>query len=330
MSSVMTGATCWPPPAPRSTTCRCCTACSATGSWRWPRTTGARATQRAIARNQQAGLPTDYDSLRMPDETRNYYPKLQAVKNIVANPQAFGLALPVLLNHPYFVSVGIDRDIDLELAARLAGLPLDEFKQLNPQMNKPVILAAGTPQVLLPYENANRFVRAVAQHRGNLASWTAWVATRTVKPAEAARQVGMDEAQLRSINNIPKGMLVKAGSTLLVPRAAHCTDDVAGHIAEHATLALAPDLPPLRKLSFKAGRKGDSVAAVAHRYRVRPDLVAQWNGTSAGARFKPGQVVVVMVPNKGVRMAAARAPAKAGAARRLAKPSATARSRRGD
>ena len=288
--------------------------------------------QRAITRNQQAGLPTDYDSLRMPDETRNYYPKLQAVKNLVGNPQAFGLALPALRNHPYFVSVGIDRDIDLDLAARLAGLPVDEFKQLNPQMNKPVILAAGTPQVLLPYDNANRFVRAVAQHRGNLASWTAWVVPKTVKPADAARQLGMDEAQLRSVNNIPKGMLVKAGSTLLVPRGAHRTEDVTEHVSDHATLALAPDLPPLRKVQFKAGRKGDSVMAVAKRYRVRADQVAQWNGIAAGARFKPGQVVLVMVPNKAVRLAstrgAERAPARASAAKRLSKPSATARSRR--
>jgi len=290
--------------------------------------------QRAIARNQQAGLPTDYDNLRMPDETRNYYPKLQAVKNIVANPQAFGLALPVLQNHPYFVSVGIDRDIDLDLAARFAGVPVDEFKQLNPQMNKPVILAAGTPQVLLPYDAANRFVRAVAQHRGNLASWTAWVAPKTVKPADAAHQVGMDEAHLRAVNNIPKGMLVKAGSTLLVPRGAHRTEDVTGHIADHASLALAPDVPPLRRVSFKAGKKGDSVAAVASRYRVRAELVAHWNGTFTSARFKPGQAVVVMVPNKPVRLASARAtertPAKAGAARRMSKPAATARSRRAD
>ena len=288
---------------------------------------GQGSVQRAIERNQKAGLPTDYDSLRMPDETRNYLPKLQAVENIVANPQAFGLSLPALKNHPYFVSVAIDRDIDLDLASRLAGLPIDEFKQLNPQMNKPVILAAGTPQVLLPYDGANQFVRSLGQHRGNLASWTAWVVPRTVKPVEAARLVGMDEAQLRAVNNIPKGMLVKAGSTLLVPRGAHRTEDVAEHIADHATLALAPDLPPLRKISFKAGKKGDSVAAVAQRYRVRPELVAQWNGTTVGARFKPGQAIAVMVANKPTRVAAERAPAKAGSAKRLAKPAATARSR---
>ncbi|WP_137733127.1 transglycosylase SLT domain-containing protein [Pseudaquabacterium pictum] len=283
---------------------------------------GQGSVQRAIDRNQRAGLPTDYDSLRMPDETRNYLPKLQAVENIVANPQAFGLRLPVLQNHPYFVSVALDRDIDLDLAARLAGVPLDEFKQLNPQMNKPVILAAGTPQVLLPYDNASQFVRGLRQHRGNLASWTAWVAPKTVKPAEAARLVGMDEAQLRSVNNIPKGMLVKAGSTLLVPRSAHRTEDVAEHIADNAMLALAPDVPPLRRQTFKAGKKGDSVAAVAKRFRMRPEQVAQLNNVAVGARFKPGQAVTVMVASKPTRVAA-----KAGAAKRLSKPAATARTR---
>ena len=259
--------------------------------------------QRAIKRNLAAGLSTDYDSLQMPAETRNYLPKLQAVKNIVMRPDAFGVKLPALQNHPYFVSVALKKDIDTDLAARLAGLPLEEFKQLNPQMNKPVILSAVTPQVLLPFDSAARFVHALSQHRGGLASWTAWVAPRTMKTAEAARQVGMTEAQLSSLNGIPKRMLVKTGSTLLVARTAHRVDDVSQRVAEDATLALAPDVPPLKRVSFKAGRKGDSVMAVAGRYRVKATEVAAWNSTTAAARFKPGQVVVVMVPNKPLRLA---------------------------
>ena len=299
---------------------------------------GQGSVQRAINRNKKLGLPTGYDDLRMPDETRNYLPKLQAVKNIVLRPQAFGLALPTLMNHPYFVSVGLQRDIDLEVAARLAGLSVDEFKQLNPQMNKPVILAAGTAQVLLPYDNANQFVRALGQHRGMLASWTAWVAPRTLKTAEAAQLTGIDEDRLRAVNNIPKGMLVKQGSTLLVPRSAQRADDVAEHIADHAMLTLAPDRPPYKRVSFKAGKHGDSVAAVAQRYRVSPAMVAQWNDSHTSARFKPGQVVMVMVmvPNTGsgakapTRVAIKDSPkdsAKGGSAKRLAKPAPTARSR---
>ncbi|MBN8487666.1 MAG: transglycosylase SLT domain-containing protein [Burkholderiales bacterium] len=196
--------------------------------------------QRAIARNQKAGLATDYSSLRMPDETRYYVPKLQAIKNLIASPESFGVALPELRNHPYFLSVPIQRDIDVDLAARLAGISVEEFRQLNPQMNKPVILAAGTEQVLLPYDNAGRFVGNLKAHQGPLASWTAWVAPKTLRPADAARQVGMTESQLRDINRIPPRMLVKAGSTLLVPRTAGRNADVSEHLADNATMALAP------------------------------------------------------------------------------------------
>ncbi|HWH84381.1 MAG TPA: LysM peptidoglycan-binding domain-containing protein, partial [Burkholderiaceae bacterium] len=180
---------------------------------------------------------------------------------------------------------------------KLAGMPLDEFQFLNPQMNKPVILAAGTPQVLLPYDNANLFVRQLPLHRGPLASWTAWVATKTLRPADAAKQVGMSEAQLREVNRIPPRMLVKAGSTLLVPRGEHRRADVSVEVADNAMMSLAPDAPPLRKMSLKAGRQ-DSVASVAKRYRVSATQVAQWNGVPAGASFKPGQSIVVFVATK--------------------------------
>ena len=306
--------------------------------------------QRAQQRNQKAGLPTDYTSLRMPDETRNYVPKLQAVKNIIAKPELFALVLPALQNHPYFLSVPITRDLDVELAAKLAKMSVESFKQLNPQMNKPVILAAGTPQVLLPYDNANHFVRGLAEHKGTLASWTAWVAPRTLKPAEAARHVGMSEEQLRAINRIPPGMLVKVGSTLLVTRDDKRHADVAEAVADNAMLALAPDLPPLRRVSVRAGRKGESVAAVARRYRVSAAQVAQWNRTTAQGMFKPGETIVVMLPTQRqaraatkaspVKVVAARPAARTGkvaakvaakpastTGRRIARPTVTARSR---
>jgi membrane-bound lytic murein transglycosylase D len=275
--------------------------------------------QRAITRNRKAGLPTDYASLRMPDETRNYVPKLLAVKHLVAQPEAHAVVLPPLENHPFFLSVTIERDIDVALAARLAGITPEVFLQLNPQMNKPVILAAGTPQVLLPYDNAHLFIHALQTHQGPLASWTTWVAPRTVKPAEAARKIGMPEDQLRELNRIPPRMLVQAGSILLVPRDADRFDDVAGHIADNAAIKLVAEQPPLRRVAFKAGPKGDSVAAVARRYRVSAAQVAQWNGVGLRGRFKVGQTIVVMLPPR-----AARPSTRAAAA---VKPKATVQSK---
>jgi len=277
---------------------------------------GEGSVQRAIARNQRQGKPTDYSSLKMPNETAYYVPKLQAVKNIIARPADFGLSLPALANHPYFLSVPIERDMDVAVAVKLAGIPLEEFQFLNPQMNKPVILAAGTPRVLLPYDNANRFVRELPQHRGRLASWTAWTAPKTLRPGEVAKQVGMDEATLRDVNRIPPRMLVKAGSTLLVPRGEHRQTDVPSELADNATMALSPDGPTLRKTSLRAG-KHDSVATVAKRYRVSTAQVAQWNGVTPSAAFKPGQTIVVFVAAKSGKPASTRgtrvAQGKAGA-----------------
>jgi membrane-bound lytic murein transglycosylase D len=188
--------------------------------------------------------------------------------------------------------VPIKRDIDVALAAQLAGLGLEEFKTLNPQMNKPVILAAGTPQILLPFDNADDFVTRLEAHKGRLASWTAWVVPRTMRPAEAARAGGLDEATLREVNRIPPRMLVKAGSTLLVPRPPARLVDVPEHLADNAQMALAPDLPPLRKVAIKA-RKGDTVASLASRHKVSPTQLAQWNRLSPGARFAAGQDLVI-------------------------------------
>jgi membrane-bound lytic murein transglycosylase D len=266
--------------------------------------------RRAIEANQRAGLGTGYTQLKMPDETRNYLPKLQAMKNLIARPADFGFALTPLANHPYFVSVAIDHDIDVALVAKLSGLELDAFHQLNPQLNKPVILAAGTPQVLLPYDNANLFVQGLSEHRGSRASWTAWVAPRTLKPAEAAKIVGMPETQLREVNRIPDRMLVQVGSTLLVPRAAHSTANVSEHIADNATVAFSPEARPLRRFTVRAGKHGDTVSALAKRYGIKPEQLAALNGVAANARFAPGHVVKVAVP-QGVAKAATRSTAKA-------------------
>ncbi len=251
---------------------------------------------RAIAKNKAAGLGTAYTDLNMPRETQMYVPKLQAVKNIVANPQAFKASLPEISNHPYFQSVNVTRDIDVTLASKLAEVKLDDFKSLNPSANKPVILASGTPQILLPWDNASIFESNLAAHKGQLASWTAWTAPSTLKVADAAKRVGMSESELRSVNNIPPRMLIKQGSTLLVPRSVRIEKDVPVHVADNGQVSLSPEIV-LRKTSVRAG-KSDSVASIAKRYALSVASVAQWNNVTSSAGFRKGQAVVVYLPVK--------------------------------
>jgi membrane-bound lytic murein transglycosylase D len=255
---------------------------------------------RAIAKNQREGLPTDYASLNMPAETRNYVPKLLAVKNIVANPVVFNATLPEIPNHPYFQSVAITRDLDVALAAKLAEIKLDDFKSLNPSANKPVIFAAGTPRILLPWDSAGIFERNLSIHNGQTTGWTVWTAPTTMKVVDAAKRVGMNEAQFRELNRIPPRMLIKQGSTLLVPRSAKQDKDVSEHVADNGQVSFSPEIV-LKKMMVKL-RKSETVAAVAKRYKVTAASVAGWNKVSASSTFKAKQSVVLYLPAKAKSM----------------------------
>ncbi len=275
--------------------------------------------QRAIQRNQRMGLPTGYEDLNMPAETRNYVPKLQAVKNIVADPAKLGAELPLIGNHPYFQTVTVSRDIDVELIARLADVRLDDFKALNPSFSRPVILAAGNPQILLPWDNATLFERNLEAHQsGRYATWTAWVAPSTMTVAEAARRVGMGEADFRSLNNIPPRMLIRAGSTLMAPRSDRQEKDVTAHVADNAQITLAPEVV-LRRITVRAGKR-DTVASVAARYKVRAADVARWNEVSATAKFKPGEKVALEVPVRSGKPARTSVTARAANSAKAATP----------
>jgi len=257
---------------------------------------GEGSVSKAIARNKARGLPLSYTDLQMPNETRYYVPKLQAVKNIVAQPELFSVQLPLISNHPFFKTVSIDRDIDVVTAARMAEVKLEDFRALNPQMSRPVILAAGTPQILLPWDNASTFERNLQLHANRpLATWTAWVVPSTMKVDEAARRVNMAPAELRSANSIPGGMMVKGGSTLLVHRKAGLDNDVKESTADNAQLSLAPEVV-LKRVRITA-RKGDTLASLGARHGVSATSLAGWNRLPTMASLKSGQNLVMFVPS---------------------------------
>ncbi|AJP58154.1 lytic transglycosylase [Pandoraea vervacti] len=263
--------------------------------------------QRAIDRNQAQGLPTDYLSLRMPTETRYYVPKLQAIKNIIAHPDIYSVKLPEIPNHPYFVSVTTKRDIDVALAAKLADLPLDEFRALNPSFRKPVILGAAQTQILLPFDSAEVFQRRLKSYDKPLSSWTTYTSASRERPEDVARKLGVDAAVIRSVNNIAPRMRLKAGSTLLVPRSDDIDQDISASVATSAVLALEPDLPDTRKVMVRA-RKHDTLAGVAARSGVSVAQIKSWNRLRRDT-LTSGQLLVLHVPVKDAsRVLAASAP----------------------
>ena len=270
---------------------------------------GEGSVQRAIAKATAAGQPTDFNSLSayMPAETRNYVPKLQAVKNIIATPAEYGIVLPKVDNQPYFVTIRKTRDIDVQVAAKLAELPMDEFKALNPQFNRPVIIGSADTQILLPKSNAEKFKSNLGKWTQALSSWTSHKVTTARERIEtiAARFRTTPEV-IREVNNIPPRMVLKAGSTILVPRPEEQDKDIAEGVAESAMLAMEPDSPPTRRISVKAG-KNDTLTSIAARNGVSVDQLKSWNKISRDTVAR-GQSLALHVPGQ-IRVVRASAPA---------------------
>ncbi|MDY7579616.1 transglycosylase SLT domain-containing protein [Herbaspirillum sp. RTI4] len=241
---------------------------------------GEGSVQRAVNRNIAAGLPTDFNTLsaQMPAETRNYVPKLQAVKNIIANPGEYGLTLPKVDNQPYFVTIGKMRDIDVKVAAQLAELSIDEFQALNPQFNRPVIIGSEDTKILLPQSNAEKFKENIAKWTHKLSSWTSHKVMSARERIETiASKFGTTPEIIRSVNHIPPKMVLTAGSTILVPKTeAGGESDISAEVADNARLAVAPDVPDTRRIFVKTSKR-DSLSSIAKRYNVSVSEIKQWN-----------------------------------------------------
>ena len=176
---------------------------------------------RAIAANQKRGLPTNFLALNLPKETKQYVPKLLAIRNIVLSPGSYGLVLDTVPDQPYFAKVAAPARIDLKLAAHLAELSLEDFKALNPSFNKP-IAAGSLGYFLLPQDRAETFRHNLAAYqatRAPLVSWTTYTARAGESLDVIGKRYGMTGLALRFANpglKERRGKLAQA-TTLQVP-----------------------------------------------------------------------------------------------------------------
>ncbi len=205
----------------------------------------------------------------------------------------YGLTLPAIPNHPYFVTVTTSHDIDVDVAAKLAGMSSDEFKALNPSFRLPMILGATQSQILLPFDNAQQFETGLKMYSGQLASWTTYTVNERTTPEALASKIGVDVDMLMETNRIPRGMRLKPGSTVVVPRDDD-DEDISADVAENAVLAMEPDVPDTRKVLIRI-RRHESLASVASRYGVSVRQLSAWNKGRRSA-LAPGQTLVLHVP----------------------------------
>jgi membrane-bound lytic murein transglycosylase D len=264
---------------------------------------GEGAVSRAIEKNRRAGKPTGYTYLKMPQETAYYVPKLQAIKNIVAEPERYGVALPRIDDTPYFVAIHKTRDMDVDTVARLAEMQPAEFRALNPAFNRPVIVGATGAKILLPADKVDRFHANLAAWDATgqpLASWTTYKMEPTDTLTVIAKRAGISEQQLRDANQVPPRYRLAPGSTILIPRDETMEDDISAASLD-AHFALVPEQANLRKVTYRV-RRGDTLHGVARRWNVSEKDIVLWNRLTAPVLFA-GQRLELTVPAPKARAA---------------------------
>ena len=258
----------------------------ALASYNW----GEGAVGRAIQRNESRGMSADYLSLDMPVETRNYLPKLIAVRNLIARPGNYGLILEDVPNRPYFEVVITERNIDVKLAAQFAEIPVEDFRALNPAHNRPVIRAESGQPILLPADRVERFHSNREAHNEPLVSWRSYKIGKRDTLKKISRRFGIPPAQLKTVNSLPARSRKLTGLTILVPT----TDEKsAGDIAAAGfAIPIVPDKHVSASTIKYVVKSGESLWRIARRFGVRVAQLAKSNGIRNG-RLLAGQTLTI-------------------------------------
>jgi membrane-bound lytic murein transglycosylase D len=232
---------------------------------------------RAIAKNRAKGLPTDYAHLKLPGETKDYVPKLQAIKNIVSNPSQYGLYIDSIPNKPYFTSVEAPAVINADLAANLAEISYDEFLLLNAEHRRPLIRTNDkTQRLILPINAADTFVKNLSQNEKPLVSWNIYQPKHNEKIKAIANKFDMQESDLIKVNDLNPQKTIKTSTMMLVAKKEGTESNTNQDIYEskiqndkHAEDSMKPTKHRVKS--------GDTLNKIAKKYDIHIDEIKDIN-----------------------------------------------------
>lgn len=257
---------------------------------------GEGCVSRAIKKNAAQGKPTDYLSLSLPPETRHYVPKLMAIKQLVLNPQSFGIELNDIPNEPYFAQVSLDAGaMDVPSAARLAGIEMEEFLSLNPAFRRKLIKAGSEVSVLVPVTQAEIFQANL--DKGEWDRWHPVAARKGMTLAQIAEQFGTTPARLAEHNqlHLKKGRLIR-DQVILAPGKGTPDDELPVASWQEAETDARETGGASAK--YYVVRKGGTVAYLARKLNVRAADLKRWNDLKS-SRLRAGQRLLVQPPMSG-------------------------------
>jgi membrane-bound lytic murein transglycosylase D len=254
---------------------------------------GENNVQRELDYNIANGKKADFWHLRLPAETRAYVPKLLAMKRLMAEPERYGLEFAVIPNEPYFAVIDTDSQIDLKVAAQLAGTSYDELIALNPGFNRWATDPDGPNRMLVPIDNADAFEAALRTLSANeRVPYVSHDVARKETLAAIAKQYGVSAAVISHVNGL-KGNAVTPGETLKIPQ-------ISGPLPDKVMLAaLRVDRPETdrsgrkqRQIVYRV-RAGETLSSIARRHGMPVSTLARLNNLDAQDTLVKGQRLVI-------------------------------------
>lgn len=224
--------------------------------------------KRAIKRNKKKKLPTDYYSLRLPKETKNYVPKLLAVKEIVKNPEKYQLTIKDIPDAPYFSVVNISDEMDTHVAAELAEISYEEFQLLNAEHNRPLMKAQyGIQDILLPIKNIEIFHKNIKNNTQPLSNWISYMPSKGEKVMHVAKKFNIDMKELVKINQLRSNQTLKK-QIILIPSSPEVLKKYP---------VSTDNLYSYSKIITHKIKSGDTLGSISRKYKISVKDIMEFN-----------------------------------------------------
>jgi len=252
---------------------------------------GSGTVRRAIAKNKKRNRPIDFWHLKLPKETQAYVPKLLALKRLVETPEEYDISLQCIEDIPYFEQVDTGSQIDLAMAAELAGIDLETLYHLNPGYNRWATDPYGPHKLLLPVDQVEEFKENLAQlPESERIKWKRHKIKNGETLSHIADRYAVSVTNLKRLNNL-RGNSIRAGKHLVIPVASRKLSDY-----NLTAYQRKKTLQSIRRTGTKVVhivQQGDTFWDISRKYKVKAKSLARWNGMAIRDTLKAGQKLVM-------------------------------------
>ena len=254
---------------------------------------GPGTVRRAIRKNARSNKATDYQSLKLRTETRRYVPKLQAIKNIVLNPERFDVTLKPIKNQVYFSKIALSQQTDLDAFAQEAEINSNLLRHMNAGFLRWATPPRDGQYILVPSEKLQAANSALSLQSDSPIEFHQHEIKSGDTLGAIARQYQVSIQSLRQTNNL-RGSSIRAGKTLIIPIADK---------QRQGAISAKQDINQPRPASVENGQqkkvhqvaKGDTLWSISKQYQVHIDQLLAWNKLSINQILSLGQTLHVGV-----------------------------------